>query len=207
MQRDRLVPAVLCTKTVTGQLQRKFSPPGGKFEDFTPAPVAGQDLTEDTLCYQIKCTDNAPTPPNPSLQVFDQFGGRTVSKLQPYLLCGPAGQGTPPTTFNIALSGSQETPPNNSTATGSCTLVLNAAQTTLTIDCTHTVANTILGHIHKAPAGTPGPIVFPFSNPASPVHEVWNLTPSDVSDLLAGNLYVNIHSTAFVAGEIRGQIR
>jgi hypothetical protein len=195
------------TKTVTGQLQRKFSPPGGAFQDFTPAPVAGQDLTEDTLCYQIKCTDKAPSPPNPSLQVFDQFGCRTVTKLQPYLLCGPAGQGQAPasTTFNVPLDGSQAG--TNSTATGSCTIVLNGAQTTLTIDCTHNVANTILAHIHKGGVGVAGPIVFPFSSPASPIHEVWNLTPSDVTDLLAGSLYVNIHSMAFIGGEIRGQIQ
>lgn len=196
------------TKTVTGQLQRKFSPPGGKFVDFTPAPVAGQDLTEDTLCYQIKCTDTKPSPPNPTLQVFDQFGDRTVTKLQPYLLCGPAGQGTPPaqpTQFTFPLDGTQAG--TNSTATGSCTGVLDAAQTAFTIDCTHNVSNAIAAHIHKGAPGVAGGIVFPFASGTSPIHAVWNLTPSDVTDLLGGQLYVNVHSIAFPLGEIRGQIQ
>jgi hypothetical protein len=193
------------TKTVTGQLQRKIPPDVPKFENFTPAPIAGQDLTEDTLCYQIKCTDNNPTPPNPSLQVFDQFAGRTVTKLQPYLLCGPAGQGNPPTVFNFQLDGAQEG--NNSTATGSCTGVLDATKTTFTIDCTHNVTSPIAAHIHKGLPGVQGGIVFPFASGTSPIHAVWNLTSSDVTDLLGGQLYVNVHSVAFPLGEIRGQIQ
>ena len=122
-----------------------------------------------------------------------------------YLLCGPAGQGAPPTTFTFPLDGTQAG--TNSTATGSCTGVLNGAQTTFTIGCTPNVANAVLAHIHKGAPGVAGPIVFPFSSAASPIHEVWNLTPSDVTDLLAGQLYVNVHSTAFINGEIRGQIQ
>ncbi len=191
------------TKTVTGPLQRKLSPPGGPFESFTPAPIAGEELTEDKLCYQIKCLDTKPSPPNPSLQVYDQFGGRTLTKLQPYLLCGPAGKGAPPTQFTFALDGNQAG--NDTTATGSCTGVLDAAQ--FTIDCTHNVADAIAAHIHKAPPGVDGNIVFPFASGTSPIHGVWNLSASDVTDLLGGQLYVNVHSNAFPLGEIRGQIQ
>jgi len=58
-----------------------------------PSPWSGEPLVEDKLCYKIVCTNTAPAPPNPSLQVADEFGTRTLSKLKPYLVCGPAVQG------------------------------------------------------------------------------------------------------------------
>jgi hypothetical protein len=84
------------TKTVTGVPQRKF--PGGSFEDFTPSPLGAASLTEDEVCYRIKCTDRSPAPPNPSQQLSDQFGARVGTRFEPFLLCGPAVKGPPPTT-------------------------------------------------------------------------------------------------------------
>lgn len=190
-------------KTITAPIQRKFAPPGGPFVDTTPDPLPGETLTEDKICYKIECTEKFPEPPNPGQAVFDQFGNRTIEKLKPFLLCGPAGKGA---RFVFELTGDQETPPVTTSASGSCTAVLNEAQTQLAVECTHTVTNPTGAHIHRAPPGTAGPIVFPFSNPTSPINETWNLTPQDVQDLLAGNLYVNVHSSAHPGGEIRGQI-
>ena len=42
-------------------------------------PVVGQDLTNDQVCYKIKC--DKPFPPD--TDVIDQFGSRTVQKLKP----------------------------------------------------------------------------------------------------------------------------
>jgi CHRD domain-containing protein len=198
------VPA---TKTVTQPLERKFKPPGGAYQSFTPAPFAGENLTEDKICYKIKCDNQMPSPPNPSLGASDQFGERTFTKLKPYLLCGPARQKT---TFTFTMDQSQETPPTGSTATGSCTGVLNASQTSFQLDCTHNVVNPTLAHIHKGAPGVAGPIVFPLPSAVSPISATWNLSPSDVSDLLAGLLYVNVHSNncgSCSGGEIRGQIQ
>jgi hypothetical protein len=41
---------------------------------------------------------------------------------------------------------------------------------------------------------------------ASPITATWSLTAADVPARLAGGLYVNMHSSAFPDGEIRGQI-
>ncbi len=111
------------------------------------------------------------------------------------------------TTFIVRLSGAQEVPPNNSTAAGACVAVLNDAQTELAVTCTHNVQNVTAAHIHRAPRGTNGGVVFPFNSPASPMQGTWmNMTNQNVQDLFAENLYVNVHSTAFPGGEIRAQI-
>ncbi len=66
-------------------------------------------------------------------------------------------------------------------------------------------------HIHNAAEGSNGPIVFHFSNPDGtwPLvgNATWNNVPANlVDELFAGRLYVNFHTTAHPAGEVRGQI-
>lgn len=66
-------------------------------------------------------------------------------------------------------------------------------------------------HLHQAPSGVAGPIVFAFQNPDGtwPLAGMatWtDLTTSQVDALFAGNIYANFHTTAFPAGEVRGQI-
>ncbi len=110
------------------------------------------------------------------------------------------------TLFEIPLSGDQENPPVQTEATGLCMGTLNANQTQFKITCMHDVEAVAAAHIHKAPAGTNGGVVFPFADPTSPFSGTWNLTSENVADLLAGNLYVNVHSAANPSGELRGQI-
>jgi LPXTG-motif cell wall-anchored protein len=52
-----------------------------------------------------------------------------------------------------------------------------------------------------------GPIAFdPASNvPGSNLK--WNISATNVGHLLAGNCYLNVHTTAHPGGEIRGQLR
>jgi hypothetical protein len=91
-------------------------------------------------------------------------------------------------------------------------------------------------HIHRAPFGSAGGIVFGMvetaANAAATLNDqddlqvdvangiisgVWdanegannnpaNFLPALIPDLLAGNLYINVHTTDFGGGEIRGQI-
>ncbi|HEV8580461.1 MAG TPA: CHRD domain-containing protein [Thermoanaerobaculia bacterium] len=109
--------------------------------------------------------------------------------------------------FVFHLNGSQEVPPEPSAATGGCMGLFDAGASQLALICTHNVVGATILHIHRGAAGVNGPIAFDLGSPESPVQAVWTgMTPADVADLLAGNLYLNIHASGRPNGEIRGQI-
>ena len=109
--------------------------------------------------------------------------------------------------FVFDLSGAQEVPPVPSTASGGCMGQLNQPAFEFTLTCVHNVIGATVMHIHQAPAGSNGSIVFDMGDPASPVTATWSgMTPANITDLLNGNFYLNIHTSGRPAGEIRGQI-
>ena len=140
--------------------------------------------------------------------------------------------------FSATLSGDQEVPPVSSVATGSASLILNEPQnrleisiqfTGLDLDGTQTPEtddDVTVAHIHRAPAGANGPVVFGFIGPnndenddlvidpvAGKIFSGWDLNEgndttlaAELSNLFNEGLYVNIHSMEFPGGEIRGQI-
>ena len=111
-----------------------------------------------------------------------------------------------PTNFVFHLSGDQEVPPTSSTARGGCFGQLDPATAVFTLICTHNVVSPTQVHVHRAPAGQNGPVVFDLGHPNSPLEARWTMTPAEVTDLMAGNFYVNVHASGRPAGEIRGQI-
>lgn len=63
-------------------------------------------------------------------------------------------------------------------------------------------------HIHKAPQGVNGPVIHNLGVPA-PSDFIFisaPLTADQENDLVTGNYYVNLHSTLYPGGEIRGQL-
>jgi hypothetical protein len=116
--------------------------------------------------------------------------------------------------FTATLTGAQENPTTGSTATGSGTVILNAAQDMITVDLSWVglVGPATAAHIHCcAPPGVSAGVLFPFSGvPAatsgSIPEQTFVITPLEVSELEAGLMYINIHDAAFPGGEIRGQI-
>jgi len=109
--------------------------------------------------------------------------------------------------FTATLAGSQETPPNNSTATGRATLVLSPDEKTARVSLTFAGLSSgqTDAHIHgPAAAGVSAPAVFPL-----PLGQVSDfaiaLTSAQVQDLKNGLFYINVHSSNFPTGEIRGQ--
>jgi hypothetical protein len=62
-------------------------------------------------------------------------------------------------------------------------------------------------HIHQAATGSPGPVVFALCGPCqSPLSGTGNVTEAVVDAIESGNAYVNVHTAANGAGEIRGQL-
>ena len=116
--------------------------------------------------------------------------------------------------FTVTLSGLQEVPANASTATGTASVDLNAAETTITVNVSWTglSANATVGHIHgPAGPGVNAAVIFPFAGvPAATSGSIpsqsFAITPAQVADLKAGLYYVNIHNATFPGGEIRGQL-
>jgi hypothetical protein len=127
-----------------------------------------------------------------------------------------AASGAPtPTNFTANLNGSQEVPPPTSlTGIGTGALVLNTTNNTIT-SCSVTFSNltgpAVAAHIHLAPPGVAGPIIVPLTlgaggtSPATCTAGT-ALTADQVTALLQGNLYFNVHTSANMAGEGRGQI-
>jgi hypothetical protein len=117
-------------------------------------------------------------------------------------------------TWNITsiLSGSQEVPPNSSPATGIATGTLDDVSGMLHFDVNASgfLAPITAAHIHTAPIGSNGPVTFPLTGATGGTtyssSDMFMLTPAQVSTLLAGGMYVNIHSQVLPGGEIRGQL-
>jgi hypothetical protein len=116
---------------------------------------------------------------------------------------------------NGTFSGAQEVPANTSTATGSVVGSYDQKSGLLGIKVTYSglTANTTLAHIHRAPAGANGPVQidfaplgFTFGARSGTFSKIILLNATQAADLLAGNLYVNIHNPSFPGGEIRAQL-
>ncbi|WP_310556501.1 CHRD domain-containing protein [Flavobacterium sp.] len=131
------------------------------------------------------------------------WGFVSCSKDDPAPLYAP----NPNVTFLATLNSANEVPTNTSTATGSATLVYNTITKIFTINVTHNVTSPTNGHIHKAAVGVNGSPVFPFTAYTSPMSLTSApLDATQEADLYANLYYVNIHSTTFGGGEIRGQL-
>lgn len=117
-------------------------------------------------------------------------------------------------TFQATLSGLGENPVNASPATGFGTVILNAAQTQITVDESWSglTAPATASHIHgPGGVGTNAAVLFPFSGvPAatsgSIPEQTFAITAQQVSYLFSGFLYMNVHTSTFPGGEIRGQL-
>lgn len=113
-----------------------------------------------------------------------------------------------PTLFEFIIKASEAGAcvGTGSPATGAATATLSGDSTVLNLHIEHNVANPIDAHVHLGDKCVNGAVRFGFSSPISPIDADWAIAPADVASLFAGDLYVNIHSIEFPAGEIRGQI-
>lgn len=131
-------------------------------------------------------------------------------------------------TFVATCGPEQENPPVSSS--GTCRAVVLVSKSLDRIDVSVNMTgleNVTQAHIHRAPRGTNGGVIFwlwQLNNttganyPATPnlIGKSWQIPAVEardevfsqrvIDDLRAGNLYVNFHTTRNPGGEIRGQL-
>lgn len=109
------------------------------------------------------------------------------------------------------LTGAAEAPgPGDPDGSGSAVVTLNQGQGVVCFDIEVAgIDQVIAAHIHVAPVGVAGPVVVNF-NPA--VNGLRNCVSGVDPELVKAirqnpaNYYVNVHTTAFPAGAVRGQL-
>ena len=133
-----------------------------------------------------------------------------VTSLRRFITAGLFLAGVLPltaqTTYRFTLDGSQTAPATASRAQGWGIAVLDAGQTTLTLNLAHIITGATVGHIHQAVAGSRGLDVFTLASVASPISQSFTMTPALVTALNSDQLYIDLHSGSYPAGEIRAQI-
>jgi hypothetical protein len=116
-------------------------------------------------------------------------------------------------TFKTQLAGNKEVPPNTTGGKGDVTATYDTASKTLSWkgDYSGLTGPAIMAHFHgPAEAGKNAPVVVPIFTTAaaakSPFEGTAKLTDAQEKQLLGGEWYVNVHTEANKAGEIRGQL-
>ncbi len=113
-------------------------------------------------------------------------------------------------TFLTVLTNSQETPPiaAGTTTDSTATFTLNETAATLTYTINHNVLSPTSAHFHTAFGGVAAAPTFDLgSTLTSPITGTWTgLSATNIADLKAGKIYVNVHNAAHSTGEVRGQL-
>lgn len=113
--------------------------------------------------------------------------------------------------FKAHLTGASEVPPTTGSGAGDALVALDTSTGTIhfTVQFHGLSGPATMAHIHgPAHAGKNAGVVVPLGNhPVSPIVGSAKLTPAQVKELETGLMYVNVHTAADPAGEIRGQLK
>ncbi len=108
----------------------------------------------------------------------------------------------------IKLTGAQEVPPTSTSGTGTGSITVSDEGMISGSIKTTGVPGTA-AHVHTGAAGVNGPVIVPLTKTADGVWSVpagSKLTAEQLKAYRAGELYVNVHTEANKAGEIRAQL-
>ena len=137
--------------------------------------------------------------------------------------------------LRATLKGFNETPANSTPASGSFRATVNGDSITFELTYSDLVADSLFAHIHLGQKNVAGGVMIFFCDNSNPPHSPrtcptrggtvtgtvtaadvigpngQGIAPGEFSKVLeaihSGVTYVNVHSTKFPAGEIRGQVR
>lgn len=113
--------------------------------------------------------------------------------------------------FPIALTGEAESPAGDPVGTATATVRLRAGQGQLCYQvATSNITAAVGMHIHKGENGAAGPVVVPLQTPSAPGTSggCTSVARTLVTAILGdpGSYYLNIHTSEFTAGAVRGQL-
>jgi hypothetical protein len=110
----------------------------------------------------------------------------------------------------VTLTGAEETPPVKTTATAVATITVNADKSVSGSVTARGLVGATIAHIHLGAVGQKGGPIVTLDKSGD---NTWvvpagaKFTDEQYAAYQAGNLYINVHSDANKAGEIRGQIK
>jgi hypothetical protein len=137
-----------------------------------------------------------------------KFLGLTIAMLSLFVLAGTARAET----FSVYLTSAQEVPASGTAGTGRGIIVLNTTTNmiTFTITFTNLSSAQTLSHIHSpAPIGTNAGVTVNFGTvggTSGTISGTAAVTATIIGHLRSGQAYVNVHTSNFPGGEIRGQV-
>lgn len=112
-------------------------------------------------------------------------------------------------TFNVALDGNQEVPMVATTSMATAVVeideTLPAFKVSLDVSM---VSDVTMAHVHDGNIGMNGGVAFGLTDMGDGTYELaqTELTAGLLEDLMSGEWYLNVHTTANPSGEVRGQI-
>lgn len=137
----------------------------------------------------------------------------TVALVVPNSAVGAEEAGRP---FSTALTGAAEVPgPGDADASGSASIVLNQglAKVCFNVSWENVDGTVVASHIHVGPVGVAGPVVVTLFTGAFGGTDAVSGCATGVDGGLIKAIrqdppayYVNVHSTVFPAGAVRGQL-
>jgi hypothetical protein len=121
---------------------------------------------------------------------------------------GGASHGGRP--LHATLLPQNSVPPTASNGSGTALVTLNQGQGEVCWDITvsNLTSPVILAHIHEGVAGTNGPVVVDFMEPVNGLNGCVSADATLIKQIRddPADFYVNVHTTMFPAGEVRGQL-
>ncbi|WP_019948396.1 CHRD domain-containing protein [Hymenobacter aerophilus] len=110
-------------------------------------------------------------------------------------------------TISATLDGKTGVPATPSAATGMLTGSFDKKTNVLKYNVTYQGMTPTMGHFHFGKPGKKGNVAVGFDDVSkSPITGTTTLQQATADSLMAGQLYVNLHSDTYKSGEIRGNV-
>ena len=194
-----LAAALLASACATVDLGPRYDPPPVR----APQPLPGPQVPPPPIAQPQAIPPSQPVPqPLPPV-------GQTMPP--PVAVPAPIDPNAHLVALTTRLDGSSAMPPTRSNGTAQLDAVYDSNSRVLRWKTTWSgLSGAITGVQFHGPAaeGQTAPAVIVWPGPFGPTYEGRaTLTPNQAIDLMDGRWYVNVHTTSYPLGELRGQLR